>query len=91
MFFSDGSVDDTEPMIKHKMLVETEPVIVNMLAMFLLFVFIAVSYVVRRESIKRRSNNRSPYTATVSPLRVKSPSSSTGKFGSVKQSSVPPV
>ncbi|VVC36571.1 Hypothetical protein CINCED_3A001754 [Cinara cedri] len=89
IFNNNGSAIESET-IKQKLHVNKEPVVVNILAVLLVFVFIVVSYTVRRESIKRKSNNKSPYTATMSPLRVKS-SSSTGKFGSVKQSSLPPV
>lgn len=76
--------------IKKKLHLNKEPVVVNVLAVLLVSLLIVVSYTVRRESIKRRPNNKPSYTATVSPLRVKS-SSSTGKFGSGKQSSQPPV
>lgn len=76
--------------IKEKIHMNKEPVVVNVLAVLLVFVLIIVSYTVRRESIKRRSNNRPSYTGTVSPMRIKS-SSSTGKFGSGKQSTQLPV
>lgn len=76
--------------IKEKIHMNKEPVVVNVLAVLLVFVLIIVSYTVRRESIKRRSNNRPSYTGTVSPMRIKS-SSSTGKFGSGKQSTQLPI
>jgi len=78
-------------LIKQKLHLNKEPVVVNVLAVLLVSVFVIVSYTIRRESLKRRPNNKPSYTATVSPLRIKSSSSSTGKFGSGKQSSQPPV
>lgn len=75
-------------LVKQKLHLNKEPVVVNVLAVLLVSVLVVVSYTIRRESIKRRPNNKSSYTATVSPLRVKS---STAKFGSGKQSSQPPV
>lgn len=77
--------------IKQKLHLNKEPMVVNVLAVLLVSVMVVVSYTVRRESLKRRPNNKPSYTATVSPLRIKSSSSSTGKFGSGKQSSQPPV
>ncbi|XP_025407957.1 uncharacterized protein LOC112681842 isoform X2 [Sipha flava] len=78
-------------LIKQKLHLNKEPMVVNVLAVLLVSVLVVVSYTVRRESLKRRPNNKPLYTATVSPLRIKSSSSSTGKFGSGKQSSQPPV
>ncbi|XP_060843789.1 uncharacterized protein LOC132923831 isoform X2 [Rhopalosiphum padi] len=78
-------------LIKQKLHLNKEPVVVNVLAVLLVSVLVIVSYTIRRESLKRRPNNKPSYTATVSPLRIKSSSSSTGKFGSGKQSSQPPV
>lgn len=84
-----------EPMIskfiKKKLHLNKEPIVVNVLAVLLVSVLIVVSYTLRRESIKRKPRNRLTYPVTVSPLRVKSSSSTTGKFGSGKQSSQPPV
>lgn len=78
-------------LIKQKLRLNKEPVVVNILAVLLVSVLVIVSYTVRRESLKRRPNNKSLYPGTVSPLRIKSSSSSTGKLGSGKQSSQPPV
>lgn len=89
-FFRGGEQTISE-LIKQKLHLNKEPVVVNVLAVLLVSVLIIVSYAVRRESLKRRPNNKTSYTATVSPLRIKSSSSSTGKFGSGKQSSQPPV
>ncbi|CAI6355979.1 unnamed protein product [Macrosiphum euphorbiae] len=85
-----GGEQTLSEMIKQKLHLNKEPVVVNVLAVLLVSVLVIVSYTVRRESLKRRPNNKPSYTA-VSPLRVKSSSSSTGKFGSGKQSSQPPV
>ncbi|XP_015366894.1 PREDICTED: uncharacterized protein LOC107163820 [Diuraphis noxia] len=92
--FSNNNGDGEQTLselIKKKLYLNKEPVVVNVLAVLLVSVLIVVSYMVRRESLKRRPNNKPSYTATVSPLRIKSSSSSTGKFGSGKQSSQPPV
>ncbi|XP_001949276.1 uncharacterized protein LOC100161496 isoform X2 [Acyrthosiphon pisum] len=86
-----GGEQTLSELIKQKLHLNKEPVVVNVLAVLLVSVLVIVSYTVRRESLKRRPNNKPSYTATVSPLRVKSSSSSTGKFGTGKQSSQPPV
>jgi hypothetical protein len=86
-----GGEQTLSELIKQKLHLNKEPVVVNVLAVLLVSVLVIVSYTVRRESLKRRPNNKPSYTATVSPMRVKSSSSSTGKFGSGKQSSQPPV
>ncbi|XP_026816157.1 uncharacterized protein LOC113555803 [Rhopalosiphum maidis] len=92
--FSNNNGDSKQTiseLIKQKLHLNKEPVVVNVLAVLLVSVLVIVSYTIRRESLKRRPNNKPSYTATVSPLRIKSSSSSTGKFGSGKQSSQPPV